>query len=63
MTNKTPDMHYYGPQHSRYPSREAWRNTSQNWQTPQGPNAFPNLRTDDGEEYPVTVRKINEEPA
>lgn len=63
MTAKTPDLHYYGPQYSRFPSREAWRNSSQNWNTPTGPNPTPKLRIDDGEEHPVTIRKIEAENA
>lgn len=63
MTSKTPDLHYYGPQKIRHPSREAWRNSSQTWEVPCGPDPFPNLRTDDGKKYPVTVRKINEDHA
>lgn len=54
----TGDMHYYGPPQTRFPSREAWRNCEQNWQTPQGPSPFPKLRIDDGEEYPVHTRIV-----
>lgn len=53
------DLHYYGPPQSRFPSREAWRNCEQSWETPLGPHPVPRLRIDDGEEYPVHVRQAS----
>ena len=56
---KTPDLHYYGPTHRRFPSREAWRNSGRFWTTPTSPDPFPKLRIDDEIEHPITVRRVN----